>query len=198
MEMDEHSEEGDAPPSTSLDVNAMLINMLSSMQQSMTVTNKLLSEFKKPRLPHQTSSSFEILPGSNEPNTPASKEAPTPASQESLTPSSQDEQSQAPHGAPPPASQEANSGSRNSEDDTVSLYGGDEFQNPEGEEDNDQFLTSIDLSLRPNEISGPPISEKVAKIVNKKFSTDLGAEKRKEILENIKYQKIVSNFMFQK
>ena len=123
------------------------------------------------------------MPVSNETNTPASQEALTPASQEALTPSSQDEIPQASQGAAPPASQEANSGPRNSEDDTISLFGGDEFHIPEGEEDNHQFLKSIDLSLRPNEISGPPISEKVAKIVNEKFSTDLGAEKRKEILE---------------
>ena len=65
--------------------------------------------------------------------------------------------------------------------------GGGEFQNPDGEEnDNDDFLTSIDLSLHPNEVSGRPISEKVAKIVNAKFSTDLGLEKRKEILEKYK------------
>ena len=61
------------------------------------------------------------------------------------------------------AKQQGNPGPRNSEDDTVSLFGGDEFQNPEGEEDADQFLKSIDLSLHPNEISGPPISEKISK-----------------------------------
>ena len=187
METDEHGEEGGTPPST--DVNVMLMNMLSSMQQSMTETNKLLSEIKQPRSPQQTSSSFQIFtPASQEAPTPASQEALTPASQEALTPTSQDEISQASQGALPPPSQEANSaGPKNSEDDAVSLFGGDEFQNPEGdEEDNDKFLTSIDLSLRPNEISGPPISEKVAKIVNEKFSTDLGSEKRKEILEKYK------------
>ena len=99
---------------------------------------------------------------------------------------SQDENPQASQGAATPASQEINPGPRHSEDDTVSLFGGDEFQSPEGDENNDQFLKSIDLSLRPNEISGPPISDKVAKIVSKKFSTDLGPEKRKEILEKYK------------
>ena len=58
---------------------------------------------------------------------------------------------------------------------TTTVWGGDDFQNPDGEEgDNDEFLTSIDLSLRPNEVSGSLISEKVAKIVNAKFATDLG------------------------
>ena len=186
METDEPGEEGVTPPSTDVNVNVMLMNMLSSMQKSMNETNKLLSDLNRPKLFEHASSSFEILPVSNETNTPASQEAPTPASQEALTPSSQDENPQASQGAATSASQEANPGPRNSEDDTVSLFGGDEFQNPVGEEDNDQFLKSIDLSLRPNENSGPPISDKVAKIVNEKFSTDLGPEKRKEILEKYK------------
>eukprot|EP00794_Sanderia_malayensis_P020896 gene20895-22947_t len=122
----------------------------------------------------------------NEALTPASKEALSPASQEALTPSSQDENPLAQQRVATLASQEANLGPRDSEDDTVSLFGGEEFQNPVNEEDNDQFLKSIDLSLRPNEIAGPPISDKVAKIVNEKFSTDLGAEKRKEILDKYK------------
>ena len=157
METDEQGEEGVTPPSTDVNVNVMLMNMLSSMQKSMNETNKLLSDLNRPKHFEHASSSFEILPVSNETNTPASQEAPTPASQEALTPLSQDENPQASQGAATSASQEANPGPRNSEDDTVSLFGGDEFQNPVGEEDNDQFLKSIDLSLRPNENSGPPI-----------------------------------------
>ena len=61
----------------------------------------------------------------------------------------------------------------------VCLGGGDDNQNPDGEEgDNNEFLTSIDLSLRLNDVSGPPIFEKVAKIVNTKFATYLGVEER--------------------
>ena len=41
----------------------------------------------------------------------------------------------------------------------------------------------MDLSLGSSDVAGPPISEKVAKIINKKFSTDLGVMKRIEILE---------------
>ena len=108
---DEHGEEGDTPPSLSssveANVNVMLMKMLSSMQQNMTETKKLLSELKKSKPLHKASSSFENLPVANETNTPASQEAQTPASQEALT----------------AASQEANSGfSRSSADDSVSLF----------------------------------------------------------------------------
>jgi hypothetical protein len=42
----------------------------------------------------------------------------------------------------------------------------------------------IDESLRPSDSSGPPVTEKVATLVNDKFSLiDLGLEKRKEIFE---------------
>ena len=83
----------------------------------MTETNKLLSELKKSKPLHEASSSFENLPVSNETNTPASQGAQTPASQEAKTPASKE--------ALTPASQEASLGfSRNSEDDSVSLFGG--------------------------------------------------------------------------
>ena len=64
METDEQGEEGVTPPST--DVNVMLMNVLSSMQKSMNETNKLLSNLNRPKLLDHTSSSFEILPVSNE------------------------------------------------------------------------------------------------------------------------------------
>ena len=118
---DEHGQERDTPPwlssSAEANVNVMLMKMLSSMQQNMTETNKLLFELKKSKPLHEASSSFENLPISNETNTPASQEAKTPASQEAKTPASQEAQT--------PASQEANSGfSRSSADDSVSLFGG--------------------------------------------------------------------------
>jgi hypothetical protein len=65
---------------------------------------------------------------------------------------------------------------RNSEDDALSLFGENDL-----EEESDRFLDLIDDSLRPSDGFRPPISEKVAKIVN-----DLGIDKRKEILEKYK------------
>ena len=70
---------------------------------------------------------------------------------------------------------------RNSEDDALSLFGGHDL-----EEESDRFLDLIDYCLRPSDGFGSPISEKVAKIVSEKFHTDLGIDKRKEILEKYK------------
>jgi len=44
-------------------------------------------------------------------------------------------------------------------------------------------LELIDLSFRSSDVADPPISDKIAKIINEKFSTDLGFMERKEILE---------------
>ena len=41
----------------------------------------------------------------------------------------------------------------------------------------------IDETLRPVDGFGSPISKKIAKIINEKFTTDLGGETRKEISE---------------
>ena len=70
---------------------------------------------------------------------------------------------------------------RPSEDDALSLFGGNDF-----EADNDSLLEAIDESLRPSDSFGPPVSEKVAKLVNEKSTIDLSLEKRKQIFE--KYQ----------
>jgi hypothetical protein len=43
-------------------------------------------------------------------------------------------------------------------------------------------IVEVEL-LRPSDSLGPSVAEKVAKLVNEKFSIDLGVEKRKEISE---------------
>ena len=75
----------------------------------------------------------------------------------------------APEGANPQASEEAIKDptkdsvtpgpSRSSEDDAVSIFGGNEFESTSECEDNDSFLESIDLSLRSSDVVGPPISD---------------------------------------
>ena len=59
--------------------------------------------------------------------------------------------------------------------------GGDDL-----DDENDKFLDLIDETLRPADGFGPAISDKIAKIVNEKFTTDLGGDKRKEISEKYK------------
>ena len=120
----------------------------------------------------------------------ALEEADTPAPEGAHTPAPEGAHTPAPEGANPQASEEAirdptkdsvtPGPSRSSEDDAVSIFGGNEFESTSECEDNDSFLESIDLSLRSSDVVGPPICDKIQKIINEKFSTDLGIKKRKE------------------
>jgi hypothetical protein len=132
-----------------------------------------------------------VTPASEEARTSASDEAITPASEEAITPASEEAQTS--------VSEETHTQMplRNSEDDALSIFGGNDFNTPI-EEDNDQFLESIDESLRPSDSYGSPISEKIAKIVNDKFTSDLGITKRKEILEKYKTPANCDNFFVPK
>ena len=56
-------------------------------------------------------------------------------------------------------------------DDTLSLFGGLEFN--EDEQDNEDLLSDIAQSLVSAEDTGPPITDKLASIVNKKFSDNI-------------------------
>ena len=119
----------------------------------------------------------------------ASQEAQRSASEEENSPASEEAQQSASEEIHAPASEEAQQSSnrdsdnpiRNSEDDVLSLFGDNDLV-----EESDRFLDLIDESLRPSDGFGTLISEKVAKIVNEKFQTDLGVDKRKEILEKYK------------
>ncbi|CAB4018917.1 Hypothetical predicted protein, partial [Paramuricea clavata] len=139
--------------------NAMLFNMFSELQKSMVETTQFLSELCAERASKTVDSEESQTPVPEEDTTAASEEANTDT----------------------PASEEASpSGQRVVNDDTLSILGGDDF------DDNEDLLDEIDESLRPSDSIGPPIHEKIAKIVNDKFSSDLGLEKRKEIFEKYK------------
>ena len=143
--------------------NAMLFNMFSELQKSMVETTTFLSELRAERTSKAVDSEELQTPVPEEDTTPASEEAntDTPALEEVHT----------------PASEEANpSDQRVVNDDALSILGSDDF------DDNEDLLDEIDESLRPSDSIGPPINE----IVNDKFSSDLGLEKRKEIFEKYK------------
>jgi hypothetical protein len=147
--------------------NAMLVNMFSELQKSMVETTQFLSELRAERASKAVDSEESQKPVPEEDTTPASEEANTdpPASEEVHTPASEE--------ASPSEQRVVN-------DDALSTRGGDDF------DDNEDLLDEIDESLRPSDSIGPPIHEKIAKIVNDKFSSDLGLEKRKEIFEKYK------------
>ena len=196
MEAENTHEELASGPSPDGDLS--LLSILSAMQQDMTETNKLLREIR-------SETNVTGIPGSYDTFSlrvadHASEEADTPAPEGAHTP--------APEGANPQASEEAirdptkdsvtPGPSRSSEDEAVSIFGGNEFESTSECEDNDSVLEAIDLSLRSSDVVGPPISDKIAKIINEKFSTDLGIKKRKEILEKYPVPQNCNNFFVPK
>ena len=56
----------------------------------------------------------------------------------------------------------------------------------EDEEVNNDDLTQITTSLSSAKDTGPPVSDKLSKLVNDKFQTEHTVEKRKEILQKYK------------
>jgi len=71
-------------------------------------------------------------------------------------------------------SEEANT--KPQDDDSISLFGDDSLidvpSDPEDELNNDELLTQITNSLSSSDETGPPVSEKLSKLVNDKFQTE--------------------------
>ena len=168
------------------DENLSLLNLLSAMQKSMSETNKLLTELKEDK---GVSASSHATMFSQQSNSASDEADTTPASEEARPPASEEAHA---HGSDE-ATHRSNEESvalaghhKTSEDDALSIFGGNEYDNPSDidmDEDNDNFLEAVNLAFRSSDVHGPPVSDKVAKIVNEKFTTDLGVQKRKEILE---------------
>ena len=150
-----------------------LITILSAIQRTMTENRNLILEL--------TTSQHHAPIAPQEAQHSASEEADPPASEEVQSTASEEAHAPASEEAPHSSNRDSDAPVRSSEDDALSLFGGNDL-----EEESDRFLEHVDDSLRPSDSFGPPISEKVAKIVNEKFTTDLGTDKRKEILEKYK------------
>ena len=148
-----------------------LIAILSAIQQTMAENKNLILELKSSSHHAPVASEEAQRSASEEAKSPASEEAQHIASEEALAPASEK------------AQQSSNRDSdinpaRSSEDDAISLFGGHDL-----EEQSERYLNLIDDSLRSSDGFRPAISDKVAKIVNKKICADLATDKRKEILE---------------
>ena len=80
------------------------------------------------------------------------------------------------------------------DDDVLILFGNyslvDEPLEPEDELNNDGLLTQITTSLSSSDESGPPVSDKLSKLVNDRFHIEYSVDKRKEILQ--KYKKLIN------
>jgi hypothetical protein len=88
------------------------------------------------------------------------------------------------------------------EDDRLSVHAGEddkidhaELVFDEREEDED-LLAVINESLNPSAETGAPVSERLAKLVNEKFTLEFDLQKRKSIMENYRTPKNCDQFLF--
>ena len=195
--MEEDEAFASASPGEKPDETPSLLHILSAMQKSMSETNKLLTELKKDKSAPDslyTSNGNNISSYDSEEAffTPASEEAQQPASDEASTHASDEGTNH-----PKKGSISLAGPTKSSEDDAISIFGGNDYENSpdlDMDEDNDNFLDAVNISLRASDFTGPPVSDKVATIVNEKFTTDLGVQKRKEILGKYLTPENCSNF----
>ena len=109
----------------------------------------------------------------------ASEKAPPSTSEEVIDTASEE--------ASDSASEEAKT--KAPDDDTLSLLGDDgqyDCCSEDEEVNNDALLSKITTSLSSSDDTGPPLSDKLSKLVNDKFQTENTVEKRKEILQRYK------------
>ena len=85
--------------------------------------------------------------------------------------------------------------------DALSLFGGGDINEIEDTtledledraSDKSSLLSATSSSLSCSQDTGPPIASSLAELVNGKFNAEYSAEKRKEILQNIRSQVTVT------
>ena len=109
------------------------------------------------------------------------------ASEKALTSTSKEVIHNASEEASDSTSEEANT--KPPDDDKLNLLGDDsqhDFCSEDDEVNNDDLLSQITTSLSSSDDTGPPVADKVSKLVNDKFQTEYSVEKRKEILQKYK------------
>lgn len=161
-----------------------LNSMLSSMHEGISQTNELILQLVQSM---QTNSNMSCSPSEQSPkrahvgvpgdtpDDPAPKRA-------KRAPQSGQQSSGKDHTEIEP--------SHGDTDDILSLFGQSEVSESEDNgdivNDNDDFLTSISQDLFASDDAGPAISDKLAKITDKNFVSDLEIEKLKSIIKKYK------------
>eukprot|EP00794_Sanderia_malayensis_P014718 gene14718-16248_t len=191
------------------DKSELFLSALTKMKNSLDENNAVLTQLLErsgppPGAVHGGGPSFkryrlDSVSDSAQPvATPAAQSAPNLAAQSahiftaqsenyaapSATPSAQsDDHGDDPLAQPPPGER-----FRSSEEDALSLYGGPDFEHQDNNSviDNTELLENIDHSLLLTDEAGPPVSDKLGKILNSKFPAEFDPEKRKELLSKYK------------
>ncbi|CAB4002708.1 Hypothetical predicted protein [Paramuricea clavata] len=87
------------------------------------------------------------------------------------------------------------------EDDRLSVHAGEDDQIDQAElvfderEEDEDLLAVINESLNPSDETGAPVSERLAKLVNEKFTLEFDLQKRKSIMENYRTPKNCAQFL---
>ena len=167
-------------------LNKSLLSVLSAMQENLASSNIMLRDL----VAEKKRKSSETAPTNSKRAKLDSEESrhSTSASEKAKTSTSQEVNDNASEEAAAPASEEALS--LTSDDDVVSLFGDEAGQNElllDNEEvNNDDLLSQITTSLSSSDEAGPPVSDKLSRLVNDKFETEYTVEKRKEIVQKYK------------
>ena len=165
-----------------------MLSVLSTIQESMNSSNLLLRELLQQKRKSESSEHTELAAKPKKLDSDESQQAVKNASQKAKVSTSHEVHDSASDEAQDLTSEEANT--KPQDDDAISLFGDDSLINvpsdPEDELNNDELLTQITISLSSSDETGPPVSEKLSKLVNDKFQTEYSVEKRKEILQKYK------------
>ena len=165
-------------------INKSFLSVLNAMQENLVSSNFMLRDLVK-----RKRKSSETAPTSKRAKLDSEESShSTHASEKAQNTSSQEVDDDASEEETDPASEEANA--KTPDDDAISLFSGEDSQNElhleDDEVNNDDLLSEITTSLSSSDEAGPPVSDKLTKLVNDKFQTEYTVEKSKEIVQKYK------------
>ena len=166
-------------------ISKSLLSVLNAMQENLTSSNSMLRSLVEKKHMFKSTETDSISKRAKRDESKSRRSV--NASEKALTSTSKEVIDSASEEASDSASEEANM--KTPDDDTLSLLGNDsqhDFCSEDEEVNNDDLLSQITTSLRSANDTGPPVSDKLSKLVNDKFQTEYTVEKRKEILQKYK------------
>ncbi|KAK3745382.1 hypothetical protein QZH41_001420 [Actinostola sp. cb2023] len=168
-----------------LSTSKSIMVLLKSMQENILSSNNLLRDLVhgEKRRPLETEHETTTNSKRRKLDARASEKAKTNTSEEVDTYTSEEVDQNASDKANNSAS-EKEKYNRKDNEDVLSLFGED--SESEKSSDDENLLSDITMSLSSSDDTGPPVSDKLAKLINEKFDTEYTVEKSKEIIQKYK------------
>ena len=157
-------------------ISKSLLSVLNALKENLTSSNSMLRDLVERKRKSTETDSVSKRAKRDESRSCRSVNV----SEKALTSTSKEVIDSASEEASDSASEEANTKTPN--EDTLSLLGDDshhDFCSENEEVNNDDLLSQITTSLSSVEATGPPVSDKLSKLVNDKFQTEYTVEKTK-------------------